>query len=88
MGRILQALYDGAELGTAQLQGNSWETNDSVQLVFDSVPLDDHFRIWETTELPYRLSSTFIARVIGLEPGEQQAFGIVADAQLVGNPNN
>ena len=88
MGRILQALYDAAELGTAQLQGDSWETDDSIQLVFDSVPLDDHFRIWETTELPYRLSSTFIARVIGLEPGEQQAFGVVAGAQLVGSPNH
>ena len=84
MGRIMQALYDSAELGAAQLQGNAWETNDSVQLVFDSLPLDDHFRIWETTELPYRLSATFVARVIGLEPGEQRTFGIVTEAQFVG----
>lgn len=83
-GRIIQALYDNAELGPAQLQGSAWDTNDSVQLILDSIPLDDHFRIWETTEFPYRLSTTFIARVIGLEPAEQRTFGIVTEAHLVG----
>ncbi len=84
LGRVMQALYDNAELGPAQLQGNAWETNDSVQLLFDSLPIEDHYRIWETTELPYRLSATFIARVVGLEPGEARQFGIVTSAELVG----
>jgi hypothetical protein len=86
MGRILQALYDNAELGPAQLQGTAWETNDSVQLMFESLTLEDHYSIWETTELPYRLSATLIARVIGIEPGEQRAFGIVTEAELVEAP--
>jgi hypothetical protein len=83
MGRIIQVLYDNVELGPAQLQGTAWETNDSVQLIFDSMTLVDHYRIWDTTELPYRLSATFIARVIGIEPSEARQFGIVTQAEFV-----
>lgn len=86
MGRIMQVLYDNAEIGQAQLQGSAWETNDAVQLMFESMTLEDHYSIWETTELPYRLSATFMARVIGIEPGERRVTGIVTEAQLVGAP--
>ncbi len=86
VGRVLQVLYDHAEIGPAELQGPSWTPADSVQLVLDSLPLEDHFRIWETTNLPYRLSLTYCARVIGIEPEVADGASIVASAQFTGEP--
>jgi hypothetical protein len=68
VGRIAQILYDHAELGAADLHGNGWEPDDTVQLVLESLPLEDHYRIWDASEVPYRLSLTYQARVIGISP--------------------
>ena len=82
IGRIIQALYDHSEMGPADLQGTSWEPGDTVSLILESQPTEEHFRIWETTELPYRLSLTYQARVIGIEPGITSAVPVVASAEL------
>lgn len=84
LGRIFQVLYDRAEMGPADLQGASWEANDTVQLVFNPLPVEEHYRIWETTNMPYRLSLTYIARVVGLEPAEAHSDAIVTDASWRG----
>ena len=68
IGRVVQCFYDRPELGIAELQGAGWEPGDSVQLVFDSLPLQDHLRLWETVDAPYRLSLAYTARVVGIEP--------------------
>lgn len=82
VGRILQVLYDRAELGPADLQGNSWERDDTVQLVLESLPIEDHYRVWETTDVPYRLSLTYVARVIGIAPAAADRFAPVLEAHL------
>jgi len=82
IGRILQVLYDKAELGAADLVGSSWETDDTVQLVLESLPLEDHYRIWDANEVPYRLSLTYLARVIGISPLETTAPAPVVDARF------
>ncbi len=87
VGRILQILYDHAELGAAELQGSSWGADDSVQLVLESLAIDDHFRIWETTNLPYRLSLPYLARVIGIEPAEAVGQPPVVEAWIGGRPS-
>ncbi len=84
VGRILQALYDASELGPADLQGDSWEAGDTVQLVLDSLPVEDHYRIWDSTNLPYRLSLTYIARVVGIEPAVERELPVVASATFRG----
>jgi hypothetical protein len=84
IGRVLQILYDRAELGPADLQGTAWSPDDSVQLILETIPMEDHFRIWDTTNLAYRLSLTYLARVIGLEPGEAEEVPPVAEAILGG----
>ena len=78
IGRILQVLYDRRELGAADLVGTSWESDDSVQLILESLPLEDHYRIWDANEVPYRLSLTYLARVVGLSATE-----IISDAPVV-----
>lgn len=84
-GRILQTLYDHAELGAADLAGSSWEQDDTVQLVLDSLPLEDQYRIWDAGEVPYRLSLTYTARVVGIAPAEELALPPVIQAQIGGN---
>jgi len=82
IGRILQVLYEHAELGAADLVGTSWEKNDSVQLVLESLPLEDHYRIWDANDVPYRLSLTYLARVIGILPSQGIKAPPVIEAQL------
>jgi hypothetical protein len=86
VGRVLQVLYDHGEIGPAELQGSSWSPGDSVQLVLGSLPVEDHFRIWETTNLPYRLSLTYCARVVGIEPEVSEGASVVVSAQFTGEP--
>lgn len=81
-GRVLQVFYDHAELGPAELQGDSWGPDDSVQLVLESLPVDDHYRIWDTTDLPYRLSLTYMARVVGIEPAVVETPPPVVEARF------
>jgi hypothetical protein len=82
VGRILQTLYQHRELGAADLAGTSWEADDTVQLILESLPLEDHYRIWDANELPYRLSLTYQARVVGLSPTESLFVTPVVDARL------
>lgn len=68
VGQIAQTLYDYGELGPTDLQGESWEPGDSVSLEMESLPLEDHYRIWDAVpQVPYRLSLTYVARVVGIE---------------------
>ena len=71
LGTILQALYDRAELGAADLTGTSWAPDDTVQLVLETLTLEEHFCIWDTVDMPYRLSLTYMARIIGIAPAER-----------------
>jgi hypothetical protein len=84
VGKILQILYERAELGAADLVGPSWESDDTVQLILESLPLEDHYRIWDATEVPYRLSLTYMARVVGISPTEALAQAPVVDAFIGG----
>jgi hypothetical protein len=68
LGTALQALYDHAELGRSDLFGTSWLPDDTVQLVLETLALEEHFCIWEPVQLPYRLSLTYMARIVGIAP--------------------
>ncbi len=83
LGLVMQALYDGAELGRADLVddgalGPVWTPIDNMQIVLDSLPIEDQYRIWDSGESPYRLSITYRARVMALDPAEQFSDGKVA----------
>lgn len=66
-GYIMRALYDNDSVGPSDLVGNSWAQDDTLQLVLESLPVDEHYDIWQPTGLPYRLSLSYLARVIGLD---------------------
>lgn len=84
VGHVLQVFYDRAELGPTDLQGAAWAPGDTAQIVLESLPTDEHFRIWETSKMPYRLSLTYTVRVIGIEPGESVSVPPVLTARLGG----
>jgi hypothetical protein len=67
-GHVMRALYDHAEMGPPFLVGTSWTPNDSVQVILEALPIEDHTRIWDTVRKPYRLSLTYLVRVIGIDP--------------------
>ena len=68
-GYIMRALHDNDSLGPSDLVGNSWADDDTLQIVLESLPVAEHYDIWQPTGLPYRLSLSYLARVIGLDSG-------------------
>ena len=84
-GHILQALYDRTELGPADLRGDSWSDDDSVQLVLDDLlSTEEYYQIWSNAQLPYRLSLTYLARIVGIEPTETVTTAPVVSATFTG----
>jgi len=67
-GHVMRVLYEHAELGAPYLLGTSWRPEDSVQIVLDTLPIEDHTRIWDTVRKPYRLSLTYLVRIVGIDP--------------------
>jgi hypothetical protein len=76
LGVALQAFYDHAEIARAELVEDAgqtvWAPVDSVQLVLETLPIEDHYRIWDSGELDYRVSLTYRVRVLGLEPSQSE----------------
>jgi len=72
LGVVLQGLYDRAEVGRAELFDDPakpvvWGDRDSLQIMLESLPVEDLYRIWDSSELAYQLSATYRVRVLGLE---------------------
>ncbi len=86
LGVILQAAYDHPEIGRAELfetaGASIWSPTDSLQLILESLPLEDHHRIWDSSELSYRLSVTYRLRVLGLEPSRRTRTSPVSEADF------
>ena len=85
LGMVLQAFYDNAEIGRADLvdegaRGPVWTPIDSMQIVLDSLPIEDQYRIWDSGESPYRLSLAYRVRIMGLEPLDKLSSSRVVDA--------
>ncbi|WP_437322180.1 DUF4255 domain-containing protein [Sorangium sp. So ce394] len=90
LGIALQAFYDHAEIGRSELvEGPGepvWEATDNVQLILDTLPVEDHYRIWDSGELDYRVSLTYRVRVLGLEPSRHTVVPPVVDAGFAWQP--
>lgn len=68
IGVISQLLYDHAVLGFGELLGDDiWAPDDTVELLLESVPVEEHYDIWDPTDIPYRLSLTYLARLVGID---------------------
>jgi len=87
LGIILQAFYDHAEIVRSELVEDPgqqiWEALDNVQLVHESLPIEDHYRIWDSGELDYRVSATYRVRVLGLEPSKRLGTSRVVEPSFI-----
>ena len=73
LGLVLQAMAEHAEISGAELVEDDpanpvFASTDNLQVVLESMPLEDIYRIWDASELPYRLSLTYRVRVLGIDP--------------------
>jgi hypothetical protein len=84
VGYMLGTLYQKSTLVRAELQGSSWASDDTAQLLLESLPIEDHYSIWEPTEIPYRLSLSYLVRVMSLEAGPASAAPPVVSAVFGG----
>ena len=68
IGAISRVFYDRALLGFGELLGdNVWAPDDTVQVIMESVPVEQLFDIWDPTDIPFKLSLTYLARIIGID---------------------
>jgi hypothetical protein len=86
LGVVMQALYENAEIGRAELFETVgvpvWGPYDGLQIVMETLPVDQHYRIWDAAELGYRLSVPYRVRVASLEPAVLQSSVPVSSADL------
>lgn len=47
-----------------------WERDESVQIMPTELTTEDVMRIWDALDPPYRLSASYVARVVRLDPDE------------------
>jgi hypothetical protein len=93
LGVVMQGLYDHAELGRAELfddptRPTVWGDRDSLQIVLESLPIEDLYRIWDSSELAYQLSATYRVRVLALDSLEELRSSRVEDAAFnTGRPS-
>jgi hypothetical protein len=84
LGLVMQAFYDHAELGPADLVGLPtqpvWAATDNLQITLETLSVEDHYRIWDAGELGYRLSVPYRVRVLGLDPAEFESTTPVVEA--------
>ncbi|WP_437310836.1 DUF4255 domain-containing protein [Sorangium sp. So ce388] len=73
LGWTLRQLYQHEALSASDLSpGAGWTTGDLVQVIPAELSNEDLMRIWDALHLPYRLSVSYIARVVRID-AEQPA---------------
>lgn len=87
LGVVMQGLYDHAEVSRAELYEDTtkppvWGDHDSLQIVLESLPIEDLYRIWDSSELAYQLSATYKIRVLSLDSLEVVRTQPVVDASF------
>jgi len=88
LGIVLQTFDEHAEVRHTDLWSDPadrpvWHPDDTMQLSMDTLAIEDLYRIWDASELPYRLSLTYRARVIGIDAAEAAPPIRVGDAELI-----
>ena len=51
----------------------SWAADDVIQLIPEEISTEDLMRVWDAIEPAYRLSLSYIARVVRIDPDQTTA---------------
>ena len=82
LGWVMQQLQSTPILDNSILTpANIWDTTESIQLVEADLSLEDILRIWDALGPKYRLSLSYIARVVRIDVGRDASLEppVVAD---------
>ena len=86
LGAVMQSFYDNAEVGRGDLVDTAaipvWEPQDGLQIIMETLPVDQHYRIWDAAELGYHLSLVYRVRVASLDPVDEPPAPPVVEATL------
>jgi len=72
LGWVINLLEDQGSLSSAQLNHlltdpNTFGKLESVQLAFESLPLSEHFNLWDKLRTAFPASATCVARMVALD---------------------
>jgi hypothetical protein len=72
LGWLINLLEDSGTLSSAQLNhkladANTFSPLESVQLGFESMPLSEHFNLWDKLRTSFPASATCVARMVALD---------------------
>ena len=70
LGRAMQTLYDKAILSGPDLQGGDMvlkNTDEALKVTLSPMTLEEHTRVWNAVQKPYRLSVSYEVRVVNLD---------------------
>lgn len=74
----LRQLHDVPVLDSSILSREAaWSAEDVIQLIPEEIATEEMMRIWDTLEPNYRLSLSYIARVVRIDPDEVHEEGPV-----------
>ena len=82
LGRVMQALYDGAVLSGPDLRGGLLGTDQALKVVLSSLTVEERARVWYSVQKPYRLSVVYDVRVVNLVSDVSQEVMPVAERSL------
>jgi hypothetical protein len=67
----LRQLHDVPVLDSSILgRDAAWAADEIIQIIPEEIPTEEMMRIWDTLEPDYRLSVSYIARVVRIDPFE------------------
>lgn len=72
LGKIMQVLYDRANLEGPDLSGTLATGSQRLRVVLNPVSLEETTRVWQALEVPYRLSLCYLARVAMVDSHSEQ----------------
>jgi hypothetical protein len=69
LGWTMQQLHEHPVLDLSSLSPEAdWQTGEYIQVIPAELSTEDLMRIWDALEPPYRLSVSYIARVVRIDP--------------------
>ena len=79
----LRQLHQHPVLDASSLSPEAdWDRDEVVQIVPAELSTEDMMRIWDALDPPYRLSASYVARLVRLDPDEEGEFQPVVARRL------
>lgn len=84
MAWAMRALHRSPVLDLSVLsEDGGWRRDESVHVLPAELSTEDVMRIWDALEPPYRLSASYVARVVRLDPDvDDELFNAVVARRL------